>query len=119
MLPDTLQQSITTFQFNASMIIGVFVVFIILAIANKLVQKFIIGSVEGITAFWGHNLDEDDIVYIYNGTRKARVARTGWLTTVFYLYDNNTKLVVPNIRLNSLGIEKRLPTNGGGKETHK
>jgi len=117
-LPDSLVQSLQVLQFDASLIIGAFVIMILGAIAWKLVQKFVIGSVEGITSFWGHNLDEDDIVWIYNGTRKARVARTGWLQTVFYMYDNNTKLVVSNIRLASLGIEKKLSTNGGGKEAH-
>ncbi len=117
-LPDSLVQSLQVLQFDASLLIGAFVIMVLGAIAWKLVQKFIIGSVEGITSFWGHNLDEDDIVWIYNGTRKARVARTGWLETVFYMYDNNTKLVVANIKLTSLGIEKKLSTNGGGKEVH-
>jgi len=113
-IPDSLVTALNALQFDISLLIGAFVVFLILAIAWKLIQKLIIGSVEGMLEFWGSNLDEDDIVYI-KGTRRARVARTGMLKTVFYMYDTNSKMVVQNTKLESLGIEKKLSTNGGGK----
>ncbi len=117
-LPDSLVTALTALQFDAQLLIGAAVIMILGLIITRLVMKFAEGAVEGIAAFWGHNLDEDDIVWIFNGTRKARVARTGWLSTVFYLYDTNSKKVVANKDLAKLGIEKKLSTNGGGKEVH-
>ncbi|MBC8410356.1 MAG: mechanosensitive ion channel [Rhodobacteraceae bacterium] len=69
--------------------------------------------VAGAMVFLGTDLDEDDIIYISG--RKARVSRCGWRKTIFYMYEGNTKMIVPNERLKNLTIEKRLPTNGGGQ----
>jgi len=47
--------------------------------------------------------------------RSARVVRMGFRKTIFYmknLHGDNTKLIVPNERLKSLIIKKKLPTNG-------
>lgn len=90
--------------------------YIILAAALALLfKKYIEGLIDGLIAFFGNDLDEDDIVYIDG--RKARVARIGPLKTIFYMYDTNTKWPVQNKRLAFLRIEKKLSTNGHGLKT--
>jgi len=66
----------------------------------------------------GNDFNPDDIVYIY-GEKKARIVRLTMFKTVFYIYDSNRKLVVPNRMLYSLKCEKSLPKNGDNEHpTH-
>jgi hypothetical protein len=60
--------------------------------------------------FIGHDFDNDDMLYISG--RAARIVRVGFFRTVFYMVDRDTKMVVPNDRLKTLTIEKRLNRNG-------
>jgi hypothetical protein len=67
-------------------------------------------AVEGLMIFIGHDFDNDDMLYISG--RAARIVRVGFFRTVFYMVDRDTKMVVPNDRLKTLTIEKRLNRNG-------
>jgi len=85
---------------------------IIAAFSTLILKDFLHSMIAGVMIFFGNDINEDDIVFI-NG-RKARVSRVGLRKTIFYMYDENTKMIVPNERLKNLTIEKRLSTNGGG-----
>lgn len=64
----------------------------------------------GLTFIYDHDYSVDDEVLI-GGTRKARIVRQTISKTVFYIYDNNTRLVIPNRELHSLRCEKLLVGN--------
>jgi small-conductance mechanosensitive channel len=61
----------------------------------------------GITFILDRDYNVDDEVLI-GGTRKARIVRQTITKTVFYLYDRNSRLVIPNRELHSLRCEKVL-----------
>ena len=71
--------------------------------------------VSGLMFLWGSDFDEDDIVYI-GGSKKARIVRQTMTKTVFYIYDSERKLLIPNKNLYSLKCEKALPKNGDEDE---
>jgi|694.fasta_scaffold23901_12 hypothetical protein len=64
----------------------------------------------GLTFMFDHDYNVDDEVLI-GGVRKARIVRQTIYKTVFYIYDNNTRLVIPNKELHSLRCEKILVGN--------
>ena len=76
-----------------------------------LVKDVMINLVKGIMIFYGHDFDNDDVIYISG--RQARIVRVGVTSTTFYMSDRKTKMVVPNEQLKELTIEKTLPKNGG------
>jgi len=76
-----------------------------------LVKDVMINLVKGIMIFYGHDFDNDDVIYISG--RQARIVRVGVTSTTFYMADRKTKMVVPNEQLKELTIEKSLPKNGG------
>ena len=76
-----------------------------------LVKDVMINLVKGILIFYGHDFDNDDVIYISG--RQARIVRVGVTSTTFYMTDRRTKMVVPNEQLKELTIEKTLGTNGG------
>ena len=76
-----------------------------------LVKDIMINLVKGILIFYGHDFDNDDVIYISG--RQARIVRVGITSTTFYMSDRKTKMVVPNEQLKELTIEKTLGVNGG------
>ena len=64
------------------------------------------------------DFDPDDIVYI-GGEKRARIVRQTPTKTIFHLFEVDIKLVVPNVDLYKLRIEKVLPSNGGPKKGEK
>ena len=62
----------------------------------------------GLVFLFDRDYSVDDEVLI-GGTRKARIVRQTINKTVFYMYDNGTRLVVPNKEFGSLRCEKILP----------
>tara|TARA_Y100001951_G_scaffold99460_1_gene101524 strand:- start:966 stop:1397 length:432 start_codon:yes stop_codon:yes gene_type:complete len=76
-----------------------------------LAKDVMINLVKGILIFYGHDFDNDDVIYISG--RQARIVRVGVTSTTFYMTDRRTKMVVPNEQLKELTIEKTLGTNGG------
>jgi len=61
----------------------------------------------GLTFVIDNDYNVDDEVLI-GGTRKARIVRQTITKTVFYLYDHNSRLVIPNKELHGLRCEKVL-----------
>ena len=76
-----------------------------------LAKDVMINLVKGILIFYGHDFDNDDVIYISG--RQARIVRVGVTSTTFYMSDRKTKMVVPNEQLKELTIEKTLGVNGG------
>ena len=74
-------------------------------------KDVMINLVKGMLIFYGHDFDNDDIIYISG--RQARIVRVGVTRTTFYMSDRKTKMVVPNEQLKELTIEKTLGVNGG------
>ena len=91
-----------------------FVVCVVVLTFKNIIQRL----VEGAMFFVGNDYNADDIVYI-NGTKKARIIRTGLTKTVFYIYDSERKLIIRNDRLSTLHLEKSLLQNGSGKHETK
>ncbi|MEE9573449.1 MAG: mechanosensitive ion channel domain-containing protein [Candidatus Neomarinimicrobiota bacterium] len=73
-------------------------------------KELIMNFVQGMMVFIGTNIQNDDIIYISG--RQARVVRKGLKSTVFYMSDRKTKMLVPNEQLKHLTIERKLPING-------
>jgi hypothetical protein len=70
-------------------------------------KESIMNMIQGMQIFVGNDFNNDDVIYISG--REARVVRVGITKTVFYMTDRGTKMVVPNEKLKSLTLEKRLP----------
>ncbi len=81
-----------------------------------LIKDVMINLVKGNMIFYGHDFDNDDVIYISG--RQARIVRVGVTSTTFYMSDRKTKMVVPNEQLKELTIEKTLPKNGGHPYLH-
>ena len=81
-----------------------------------LIKDVMINLVKGIMIFYGHDFDNDDVIYISG--RQARIVRVGVTSTTFYMSDRKTKMVVTNEQLKELTIEKTLPKNGGKPYLH-
>ncbi len=73
-------------------------------------RDLIMNFVQGMLVFLGSNIENDDIIYISG--RQSRVVRKGFKSTVFYMTDRKTKMIVPNEQLKFLTIERKLPVNG-------
>ena len=83
---------------------------LIVAFFGLLFKEFIISTIQGLVVMLGNDINNDDILYISG--RQARVVRVGMKRTIFYMTDRGTKMIVPNEKLSSLTIEKKLPRNG-------
>ena len=64
--------------------------------------------VSGVTFMFNRDYNVDDEVLI-GGNRRARIVRRTMTKTVFHMYDNNTRLVVPNKEIHTLRCETKLP----------
>jgi hypothetical protein len=71
--------------------------------------------VSGLVFYYGSDYNVDDEVYI-GGVKKARIVRQTFSKTVFYVVDTNRRLIVQNRALNTMGIEKVLPTEHPERE---
>tara|TARA_A100001037_G_scaffold251072_1_gene234385 strand:+ start:316 stop:645 length:330 start_codon:yes stop_codon:yes gene_type:complete len=96
-------------------LIGEYGWIILSMMAAFLLKDTVENLITGFMFLWGTDFDEDDIVWI-GGKTKARIVRQTITKTVFYIYETNRKLVVPNKSLYSLKCEKALPTNGDEKK---
>lgn len=71
--------------------------------------------VSGLIFYFGSDYNVDDEVYI-KGVTKARIVRQTFTKTVFYLSENNRRLVIQNRGLNMMQIEKVLPAESDNTE---
>jgi len=101
------------------LLLGDYAWFFIAGFFAILFKDVIHNAVEGFMVFVGNDLNADDLVYLGPEERPARVVRMGIRKTIFYMDNLNgdeTKLVVPNERLKSIVIKKKLPLNGEKKD---
>ena len=98
----------TEYQKIAELLIGKWGWLIAVAISSVAFKDAVSKFWQGLTFLMGNDFNVDDIVWI-NGVKKARIVRQGIYKTTFYLYDHHRKFIVPNDRIWSLNIEKKLP----------
>ncbi len=75
-------------------------------------RGLLVNTFEGLMVMAGKDLEVDDTVYIGADERKARIVRMGMRKTIFHmeaLDGVSVKMPVPNERLKSMIIKKRLP----------
>jgi len=105
----------------AQNMIGYYGWMIVAAFLGLLFKESLVAMIQGLFVLFGNDINNDDILYISG--RQARVVRVGFRKTIFYMTDRGTKMIVPNVKLSSLTIEKQLPQNGGlpylSKETER
>ena len=82
--------------------------------AMLLFRQTIESLVAGIMIFMGNDYNEDDVVEVDG--KPSRIVRVGMWSTTFFTYDvrdgiivGGSKLVVQNVKLKDLKIEKPLP----------
>ena len=83
-------------------------------VAMLLFRQTIESFVAGIMIFMGNDYNEDDVVEVDG--KPSRIVRVGMWSTTFFTYDvrdgiivGGSKLVVQNVKLKDLKIEKPLP----------
>ena len=83
-------------------------------VAILLFRQTIESFVAGIMIFMGNDYNEDDVVEVDG--KPSRIVRVGMWSTTFFTYDvrdgiivGGSKLVVQNVMLKDLKIEKPLP----------
>ena len=83
-------------------------------VAILLFRQTIESFVAGVMIFMGGDYSEDDVVEVDG--KPARIVRVGMWSTTFFTYDvrdgiivGGSKLVVQNVKLKDLKIEKPLP----------
>ena len=82
--------------------------------AMLLFRQTIESLVAGLMIFMGNDYNEDDVVEVDG--KPSRIVRVGMWSTTFFTYDvrdgiivGGSKLVVQNVKLKDLKIEKPLP----------
>ena len=96
-------------------LIGGYGILFAIAFVTFVFRDFVTNFAAGITFMYGSDFDTDDIVYI-GGEKKARIVRQTPTKTVFHLLETDRKLIVPNVDLYKLRVEKVLPGANNGKE---
>ena len=83
-------------------------------VAMLLFRQTIESFVAGVMIFMGNDYNEDDVVEVDG--KPSRIVRVGMWSTTFFTYDvrngiivGGSKLVVQNVKLKDLKIEKPLP----------
>ena len=83
-------------------------------VAILLFRQTIESFVAGIMIFMGNDYNEDDVVEVDG--KPSRIVRVGMWSTTFFTYDvrngiivGGSKLVIQNVKLKDLKIEKPLP----------
>jgi len=83
-------------------------------VAVLLFRQTIESFVAGVMIFMGNDYNEDDVVEVDG--KPSRIVRVGMWSTTFFTYDvrdgiivGGSKLVVQNVKLKDLKIEKPLP----------
>ena len=82
--------------------------------AMLLFRQTLENAVDGFMVFFGNDYNEDDVVEVDG--KPSRIVRVGMWSTTFFTYDvrdgiivGGSKLVVQNVKLKDLKIEKPLP----------
>ena len=78
-------------------------------------RDYVTNFAAGLKFMFGSDFDVDDLVWI-GGDKKARIVRQTPTKTVFHLLESDRKLVVPNVDLYKLRVEKALSGANEGKD---
>ena len=96
-------------------LIGGYGILFAVAFVTFMFRDFVTNFAAGILFMFGSDFDTDDVVYI-GGEKKARIVRQTPTKTVFHLLETDRKLIVPNVDLYKLRVEKVLPGSNGGQD---
>ena len=106
---------------HVGVLFGEYAWVIIIAFVALLFKSTIESTVAGFLVFIGNDYNDDDLVLL-NG-RPARIIRSGWWSTIFYIYNveaisengkekkiivGGNKVVIDNTKLKDMLIEKPL-----------
>ena len=101
-------------QNQVSLLIGKYGWLFLVGVLTLLFRSTIEKLVAGFMVFRGNDYNEDDVVEVDG--KPSRIVRVGMWSTTFFTYDvrngiivGGSKLVVQNIKLKDLKIEKPLP----------
>jgi hypothetical protein len=99
----------------AEHLVGGYGILFFVAFVTFMFRDFVTNFAAGLRFMFGSDFDVDDLVWI-DGKKKARIMRQTPVKTVFHLLETDRKLVVPNIDLYKLKIEKALPGANDGRD---
>ena len=88
-------------------LIGGYGLVFLVAFVTFMFRDFVTNLAAGIMFMLGSDFNTDDVVWI-GGTKKARIVRQTPTKTVFHLLESDRKLIVPNVDLYKLRVEKAL-----------
>ena len=87
----------------------------VVAFMTFMFRDYVTNFAAGLKFMFGSDFDVDDLVWI-GGDKKARIVRQTPTKTVFHLLESDRKLVVPNVDLYKLRVEKALSGANEGKD---
>ncbi len=99
----------------AEHLVGGYGILFAVAFITFLFRDFVINFAAGLKFMFGSDFDVDDLVWI-GGDKKARIVRQTPTKTVFHLLESDRKLVVPNVDLYKLRVEKALSGANEGRD---
>lgn len=99
----------------AKTILGDYVWLFVVGFISVLFKDVIRNSTEAFLVFIGNDYNSDDVVYVGENEKPARIVRVGLWKTTFYMKQDgkwSVKMVVPNEQLKLMIIKTKLPSNG-------
>jgi len=96
-------------------LIGGYGLVFLVAFVTFMFRDFVTNLAAGIMFMLGSDFNTDDVVWI-GGTKKARIVRQTPTKTVFHLLETDRKLIVPNVDLYKLRVEKALLGANEGRD---
>ena len=99
----------------AEHLVGGYGMLFVVAFMTFMFRDYVTNFAAGLKFMFGSDFDVDDLVWI-GGDKKARIVRQTPTKTVFHLLESDRKLVVPNVDLYKLRVEKALSGANEGKD---
>jgi|TARA_R110000796_G_C14354711_1_gene412041 hypothetical protein len=99
----------------AEHLVGGYGMLFAVAFLTFMFRDFVTNFAAGLKFMFGSDFDVDDLVWI-DGKKKARIVRQTPTKTVFHLLESDRKLVVPNVDLYKLRVEKALSGANEGRD---
>jgi len=99
----------------AEHLVGGYGMLFVVAFVSFMFRDYVTNFAAGLKFMFGSDFDVDDLVWI-GGDKKARIVRQTPTKTVFHLLESDRKLVVPNVDLYKLRVEKALSGANEGRD---
>ena len=99
----------------AEHLVGGYGMLFVVAFVTFMFRDYVTNFAAGLKFMFGSDFDVDDLVWI-GGDKKARIVRQTPTKTVFHLLESDRKLVVPNVDLYKLRVEKALSGANEGRD---